>query len=273
MKFEVVDATFCYDKHKIFERLSFSLESTDVFSILGPNGCGKTTLLYALAGIYKLKEGQILMDGEDIATLPREQIAKTIGFIPQEDTVSFPYSVFSVVLMGRAPHLSIFSSPSKKDGEIASAAIDCVGISQIKERPCTNISGGERRLVSTARALAQEPKIIIADEPTSHLDVRNQVLLLKILKHLAERRKLIIIMTSHYPDHALLFSNRAALMHNASFAEVGGTEEVITEENLRIAYGLDIKVVSINDPNNRSLKVCIPVIDSVDIPHLENLEA
>jgi iron complex transport system ATP-binding protein len=249
------------------------VESNDVFSILGPNGCGKTTLLYALAGIYQLKEGQILLDGKDIASLPRQQIAKTIGFIPQDDAVSFPYSVFSVVLMGRAPHLSVFSSPSKKDGEIASAAIDSVGISEIRNRPCTNISGGERRLVSTARALAQEPQIIIADEPTSHLDIRNQVLLLKTLKCLAERRRLIIIMTSHYPDHALLFSNRAAIMHNASFAEVGGTEEVITEENLRVAYGLDIKVVSLNDPNNRSLKVCIPVVDSVDIPHLENLKA
>lgn len=265
MRLEVENASFSYGKQLIFKDLSFSVEEKDVFCILGPNGCGKTTLLYALSGIYKLNKGRILLDGEDISKLPRNDIAMKIGFIPQENSVSFAYPVFTVVLMGRAPHLDIFSTPSKMDNDKAMAAIDAIGISKIKDKLYTNLSGGERRLVITARALAQEPKILIADEPTASLDVRNQILLLKTLKYLAETKNLMVIMTSHYPDHPMLFSNKVATMHNAAFSKIGPTEEVITEDNLLLTYGIQIKVFNLGEVNGRPVKVCVPIIDSVNI--------
>jgi iron complex transport system ATP-binding protein len=255
---KVDNATFSYDgKRNIFENISFSVDKGDVFCILGPNGTGKSTLLRCLCGLYKLKAGSITVDGKDIARMGPAKLAKKIGFIPQIHTPTFPYTVLEVVIMGRTPHLNMLASPSDKDYDIAEEAIKTIGIESIKDKPYTELSGGQMQMVLLARVLAQEPEILLLDEPTSHLDIGNQIHTIEIVRMLADKG-LSLIMTSHFPDHAFLSSNKVGIMKDGIFIQMGRADEVVTEENLKKAYGTEIRIVYIGDDINR--KITIPVL-------------
>ncbi len=260
-KLEVNKATFSYDgKHNIFEDISFSVDKGEVFCILGPNGTGKSTLLRCLCNLYKLRQGNVTIDGRTISTMSPAVLAKKIGFIPQIHTPTFPYSVLEVVLMGRTPHLNLIATPSENDYRIAEDAIKAVNIEHIKDSPYTELSGGQMQMVLFARVLAQEPEILLLDEPTSHLDVANQIHTIEIVKKLADKG-LSLIMTSHFPDHAFLTSNNVGIMKGGSFIAMGSADDVVTEENLKKAYGADIKIVYLGEGINR--KVTVPVINSL----------
>ena len=265
MKLDIREATFAYNNGNIFEGISFSVMDDDVFCILGPNGCGKTTLLKCLSGMLKLRQGEILLDGKSTVYMKRDEMATMLGYIPQEHSSTFPFTVLQIVLMGRAPYLNAFSSPSKKDVFMAEEAIERIDISYLKDKRYTEISGGEKQLVLMARVLAQQPKTLLLDEPTSHLDFRNQTLILRMIKRLSEEG-LSIIMTSHFPNHAFSFSSRVAVMNNNTFIAVGDPEEVITEENLRATYGMDVRIFSVIDPTNGDdLRFCVPASETADI--------
>jgi iron complex transport system ATP-binding protein len=172
--------------------------------------------------------------------------------------MSFPYSVLEVVSMGRAPYLGRFASPSAKDISFAESALSKVGMLHIKDKPYTEISGGEIQLILIARTLAQEPQVIMFDEPTSHLDFKNQALCLNIINKLAEQG-ISMIMTTHNPNHALLFPNTVAMMNNGKFITIGKADEVVTENTLKEIYGIDVKVFSVPDPNGKGkLKMVTP---------------
>ncbi len=257
-KLEVSGATFSYDgKRNIFNDISFTVDKGEVFCILGPNGTGKSTLLRCLCNLYKLSNGRITVDGHDIVSMNQAMLARKIGFIPQIHTPTFPYSVLDVVLMGRAPHLNMLAMPSEKDYRIAEDAIKTVNIEYIRDMPYTELSGGQMQMVLFARVLAQEPEILLLDEPTSHLDVANQIHTIEIVKKLADKG-LSLIMTSHFPDHAFISSNKVGIMKGGSFIAMGNADDVITEENLKKAYGADIKVVYLGEGINR--KVTVPMI-------------
>ncbi len=258
MSLEVKNATFAYDSSRnIFENLTFSVKPYEIFCILGANGIGKTTLLKSLSGILKLKSGDIIIENQNTRNLTRVDVAKTIGYLPQEHTTVFPYTVLQIVLMGRAPHLSLFSAPSKADVEIAEKMLERIGISHLKDKPYNAISGGQKQLVLFARVLTQGPKVLLLDEPTSHLDFKNQILALRMMNKLA-KEGLSIVMTSHFPNNAFLFSNRVAIMKAGKFLAVGNTEEVMTEENLSQAYDMDVELLSVNTKNNEPMKFCVP---------------
>ena len=186
--------------------------------------------------------------------------ARIMGFVFQEHNVLFPYSVQDVVNMGRAPYLGIFAAPSKTDERIAGEALDLVGIGHLSERRYTEISGGERQLALIARALTQEPSILLLDEPTSHLDFGNQVLILNTIGRLARERRLTVVMATHFPNHALLTSNRVALMKDGGFMTVAHPERAITEETLRTLYGVDVRVMSFDNGAGRQTRAVIPVL-------------
>lgn len=258
VKLTVTGAAFHYDAAGLngFSDIDLSVESGEFLCLLGPNGCGKTTLLKSLNRLIGIQGGRVEIDGIDIAGMSRQEIARHIGYVPQLHQPAFPFSVLEVVLMGRSPHLGPFTSPRRGDIEIAEEAMDWMGITSLKDKPYTQLSGGERQLVVFARVLAQKPSLILLDEPTSHLDFANQVHLLAIVEELA-RTGIPIIMTSHFPDHAFMVSNKVALMKKGHILHCGFPDDVITEANLEKVYDMKVKVVSINGDIER--KICLPV--------------
>ncbi len=257
----VKEISFKYNKDSptIFENISFTLNKGDILCILGPNGTGKTTLIKTLNGLHEINKGTIEIKGKNIKTLSFKEISKIIGYIPQGHVPSFPFTVEDVVLMGRTPYINLSQTPKKEDTEIVNKALKDIGIINIKDKPYTNLSGGERQLVFLARVLAQEPDILILDEPTSHLDFGNQIKLLEILENLA-KKGLGIIMSSHFPDHAFLSCNKVAIMRNKSFLDFGEPDKVITEENLEKTYDIKVKIVEFEDR-----KVCVPLKTNLKI--------
>jgi len=260
MRVAIKDAEFGYGKREnVFEDLSFIVEAGDIFSILGPNGCGKSTLLKCLLGIIKLRGGAIYIDDKNLRQMKRKEIGREIGYVPQTRSSEFPYTVLQMVVMGRVSHLGLFSSPSDRDFEIAKEAIKSVGISHLTEEIYINLSGGESQLVLIARALAAQPEVLILDEPTSQLDFKNQLLLLGTLDKLAKERGVTIIMTTHFPNRALLVSHNMLLFNGETYT-VGAVEDVITEQNLKDAYGVNVRIISYND-NRGSVKAVVPIIN------------
>jgi iron complex transport system ATP-binding protein len=253
--FDIKNAEFSYNgKKSVFRNVNISLERGDVLCILGPNGTGKSTLIKCMNSLLKLKNGEIILKDRNIHSINKTELAKIIGYIPQSNGSTFAYSVLDVVLMGRAPHLSLTSVPGKNDYKIAEEALESLGILFLKDKAYTEISGGERQLVLMARAIAQQPEILLLDEPTSHLDFGNQIRTLKIINELS-KRGLSVIMTSHFPDHAFLSSNKVAIMNQGTIMEIGEPETVVTEENMKQAYGIDVKILDIDEHR----KACIPM--------------
>ncbi|OPY69793.1 MAG: putative ABC transporter ATP-binding protein [Syntrophorhabdus sp. PtaU1.Bin050] len=254
---KVENAAFHYDAaNTVFENASFTVKKGEILSILGPNGCGKTTLLKCLNGLFPLKKGDIYVGDMNLNSLKRSDISKKIGYVPQKHNGSFPYSVFEMVLMGRASHLGLFSSPSAKDAEIAWEALESLGISHLADKPYPRISGGEAQLVLIARALTSEPIALLLDEPTSHLDFKNQKVILNVLHKLSKEKNIAVIMTTHFPDHALSISDKAMLMGNGKTGIVGNTPDVITEHNLKNLFEVDVRILSY-DVGNNNLKTVV----------------
>lgn len=259
MILEVRGVVCGYGKKRIVENISLSVQPGEILCLLGPNGVGKTTFFKSILGFLKLLDGEILLDGENMSTMPKRRLAKVVGYVPQAHTPPFPFSVLDVVLMGRTAHLGLFASPSKIDMEVAKEALEMLGIYFLKDRVYTEISGGERQMVLIARSLTQEPKVLIMDEPTSNLDFGNQIRVLERIKRLSEKG-LAVIMTSHFPNHVFLCSSKVALMQHGVFS-VGNVEEIVTEENLKSAYGINVKITSTMDEKGNVIKACIPLIN------------
>lgn len=252
---EISGAEFSYNgDRKIFENINFSLGKGEVLCILGPNGTGKSTLIKCINGLIKLTKGNIYLKNEEIETMSKTDIAKVMGYIPQTHASTFAFSVSDVVLLGRTPHLGLTESPGQKDYKIARNAMKSLGILHLENKPYTKVSGGERQLVLMARVLTQQPQILLLDEPTSHLDFGNQIRTLKIIKQLSESG-LSILMTSHFPDHAFLSSDNVIILNNGNIMALGKPDDVVTEENMRETYGIDVRILNVE--NNR--KAVIPI--------------
>jgi iron complex transport system ATP-binding protein len=241
----------------IFQNVSLAVQSGDVFCLLGPNGIGKSTLLKCLSGILRIQQGRIFLNGRDLSEFKLPDVAKHIGYVPQGLTSAFPFRIKDIIIMGRAPHLSILASPSRSDMGIAYKAMETVGVAHLADRPCNSVSGGEWQLTLIARALVQEPQILLLDEPTSHLDMGNQLKILQVIKDLANAG-MTIVMASHFPDHAFLVANVVAILNNGQIAYVGAPDEVITDKNLQATYGVDVRVVQLEDGGLR--KACFPAL-------------
>jgi iron complex transport system ATP-binding protein len=245
----------------IFRGVSFAVHSGDVLCLLGPNGTGKSTLLKCLSNILHIQQGRILLNERNLLEFKLPDIAKRIGYVPQGLMSAFPFRIKDIIVMGRAPHLSMLASPSRADMEIAYSAMEKVGLTHLADRPCNSVSGGEWQLTLIARALVQEPQILLLDEPTSHLDMGNQMKILRVIKHLAENG-MTIIMASHFPDHAFLVANRVAILKQGQVGQIGAPDDVITEESLRSTYGIDVRVVSLGNGIER--KACFVTLTNAD---------
>jgi iron complex transport system ATP-binding protein len=259
-------ASFSYDHNNVFSDVSFELHPGEVLCLLGCNGCGKTTLLRCISGALRLEAGNIHLDGRDLSGMTATDIARRIGFVFQEHSAPFPYSVIDVVCMGRAPHLGLFSAPKSKDLRISEEALGMVGMFHLRDKPYTQISGGERQLVLIARTIAQQPDVILLDEPTSHLDLKNQALILRMINKLA-LQGLSVMMSSHLPNHALLFSGKVALMHHGGIFAIGKPDDVISEDSLREIYGIEVKIFTGRDGKGcEEIKFCMPCLEASNAP-------
>jgi iron complex transport system ATP-binding protein len=252
---EILGAEFSYNgKDKIFEDINFTFEEKDVLCILGPYGTGKSTLIKCINGLLKLDKGNILFQDNDIKTMSKVELAKIMGYVPQTHRSTFAFSVLDVVLLGRAPHLGLTDFPGEKDVKIARKSIKDLEILHLEDKPYTEISSGEIQLVILARVLTQQPKMLLLDEPTSHLDFRNQTRTLDIIKKIS-KSGLSVIMTSHYPDHAFISSNKVAILNKGKLMAIGDPEDVITEKSMSETYGSDVKILNVE--NHR--KAVIPL--------------
>lgn len=255
---EVHNACFHYDSNGCsgFREVSFSLKTGQVMCVLGPNGCGKTTMLKCLLGLLRLQAGSVWLDGREISQMTRSAVARIVGYIPQTHQPAFPFTVLDTVLVGRAPHLGFLQSPGEKDIEIARSAIEALGITHLSSKPYSQLSGGEKQLATFARVLTQRPALLLMDEPTSHLDFGNQIKVLNLVQELASTG-MPIIMTSHFPDHAFLTSSKVAIMKQGRFLDFGPPEKVITEDNMQQIYGVKVKVMDVD--SSIGYRVCLPV--------------
>ena len=246
--------SFSYGNKKILNNIDFQLYQGDVLSLVGQNGCGKTTLLKILLGIFK-SDGEIKIFSKNINVYKNKELAKLISYVPQTHQIPFDYTVFEVVLMGRLAHIGLFSNYSQNDKEIALKALEKVGITHLKDNIYSQISGGERQLAFIARALTQESKIIFMDEPVTGLDYGNQLKLLKFLKELSSEGY-TFVKTTHYPDHALYASNKVMMLKNGQILDVGNIDEKLTSSNIKKLYDVDVEIIS----KENGYKFCIPSI-------------
>jgi iron complex transport system ATP-binding protein len=240
---ELRGAAFRYGERSVFSQLDLDVYCGEVLTILGPNGCGKSTLLRCIGGALALNAGSVRLNQVDLSALDVSARARKIAFLFQDHTPSFAYPVLDVVCMGRTPYLSRFGAPSIKDVALAEQALDQVGLSHVKNRPYTELSGGERQLVLLARTWVQQPAVVLLDEPTAHLDFSNQVRTLDRIGVLAGQG-VTMVMTTHDPNHAFLFPGRVAMMQPDGSLIVGGASQVITAAALSATYGIDIALLS-----------------------------
>jgi iron complex transport system ATP-binding protein len=244
---------FAYRSRAVLNNVSFEARRGGILCLLGPNGAGKTTLLRCLLGLLKPEGGEVLVDGRDCAGLPARIRARFLAYVPQSTGITFPYEAGEIVLMGRVAHLAPGAAPGKRDREAAREAMTVLDILGLEHRLFQELSGGERQMVVIARALAQEAKVLVMDEPTANLDYGNQVKTLRTAKTLAAQGY-TILMSTHSPDHALWACDRAVLMREGAVFAAGPPEEHITSENLSRLYGTPVCVSAVDGGG----KACIP---------------
>lgn len=231
-----------YGSIKVLENVSFSVNSGELVGLLGPNGSGKTTLLRAISRTLKPKVGTVFLDEADVFSIKSSEVAKKLAVVPQSSSLEFDFTVLDLVLMGRHPHMGRFERESQTDLEIAKEAMLLTGTWHLAEKPINELSGGERQLVMIARALAQKPKVLLLDEPTSHLDISNQIGIMDLLKKICKEKGIAALAVFHDFNLASRYCDSLILLHKGKIFAIGQVEEVLTEENLRKVFNVEVTV-------------------------------
>ena len=237
---EVNSISFRYHEDWVLQDVSFRVEKGEFLGVIGPNGSGKTTLLKILYRLLSPQKGEILFELVPMRKMDRNDIAKRIAVVAQETQLLFPFSVLETVLMGRSPYLGHLMFESEKDLEIAKKVMEWTKVFPFSGRPMDELSGGERKRVFIARALAQEPEVILLDEPTANLDIHHQIDFLDLILTLNRERGLTIVMTSHDMNIASEFCDRLILLQDGRIYKMGTPDEVITKENIESVYGCEV---------------------------------
>ncbi len=233
---------FQYPTGFSLQQIDLQIPEASILALIGPNGSGKTTLLQLLAGRLYPQTGGIFLDGRPLEDYTPRERAQRMAVISSEQYFQFPFPVEEVVAMGRFPFLNRFQSMTDRDWEVVEESMQLTETQPFRHRSISNLSSGERQLVLIARAIAQQPTILMLDEPNSHLDIGHQITIFELLRSLNERHSMSVIMVLHDLTAAAAFSDTVALLNQGSLIQCGTPEEVITEENIRAVYGARIRV-------------------------------
>ena len=240
MGIEVRNLGVSYGDHCVFKDISLDINEANLTCILGPNGVGKSTFMYCLNKLLKPTEGTVTIDGKDVANTSFKELSKIMSFVPHSEDTTFSMSVMDSVLMGRHPHAGAVLT--KHDLRIAAENIRLLGISDLSNRALDELSAGQRQRAMIARGLTQEPKILLLDEPTANLDVKFQMLVMKMLRDIARIKNITVIVICHDLNVTSMYADRIILMYNSGVYADGTSEEVLTAENVRHVYGVDCEV-------------------------------
>jgi iron complex transport system ATP-binding protein len=255
----VEKGVFGYDRTtRILDGISFKVEAGKILTVLGPNGAGKTTLLRCMVGLLSWQKGRSLFENVPLARIPALEFWKKVSYVPQAKSFAVPYTALEMVVMGRAPYIGTFAMPTKEDYGFALKTMAELGITYLETKRCSNISGGELQLALIARALVSSPQLVILDEPESHLDFRNQLVVLERLKGIAAQRGIACVINTHYPENALRISDFTLMLGRGGKYIWGATSEIINEANLREYFGVRVKIVTVPD-GERSYQTIFPV--------------
>ena len=254
MRMKVEDLHFSYGNHEVLKGVSFGVENRGFVSLLGPNGAGKSTLFRCMLGLLEPAKGSVHICGRNIRNMPPAELSHRVAYIPQSHTPVFNFSVFDMVLMGTTAQLPRFSSPGKQQIQLAEAAMERMGIAHLRDRGCGNISGGERQLALIARAIAQQAKILVMDEPSASLDYGNKLRVMETVKSLT-RDDYTVIQSTHDPDQAYLYSDQILALFDGKILACGSPKETISSELISTLYGVDVEVCSMHRDD---VRVCIP---------------
>lgn len=225
--------------------LSLEIQPGTVTAILGPNGAGKTTLLHLALGWLAPQNGQVRLNGKALRHYSRRELGQWMALVPQSERIPFEYSITEYVLLGRAPYLAPLDMPGVEDCRISGQVIEQVGLGNLNGRAITTLSGGERQLALLARALAQQPRLLLLDEPTSHLDLANKARLLKLMQELAARG-VTLLLTTHEPEVAAAIATHLVLMREGQVYQTGPLSQVFTAEHLSATYGVPVSVTQVD---------------------------
>lgn len=239
---EAKNLKFRYGKKSVLDGVSFNVKKGEFISIIGPNGSGKSTLLKTLNNIYNPWKGKILIDGKNIKNFRQKKIAKIMALVLQDSNIDYEFTVEEIILMGRHPHKGRFEKEDGDDYKIIEESLEMTNTTYLRNRIITEISGGERQRVMIAKALAQKPKIILLDEPTSNLDINHQIEILKLLKDMNKQNGTTIILVIHDINLAIRYSDKVIMLNEGKILDMGKPEEVITRENIEKVYNMKVNI-------------------------------
>ncbi len=231
-----------YGKRTVLHDISLEAGPGEVLGIIGPNGSGKSTLIRGITRLIQPISGQIFLDGKDITSFSRQDLARIVAVVPQTPVLPEMFTAFEVVLMGRTPHLGLLRYESEKDLRIVEKAMEATQTLSFAERRVSELSGGERQRLTIARAIAQEPKVILMDEPTANLDIKYQIETLELTCHLCRKHRLIVVTTLHDLNLAAQYCDRLVMLNNGRVYCQGSPKMVISSETIRQAYGAEVYV-------------------------------
>jgi len=243
---EVHNLSYKYIDKWVLNNTNFDVMQGETLGIVGPNGSGKSTMLKLLSGVLKPVEGEILLLGRALTQLKHRAIANIIAVVPQNTVIGFPFTAQEIVLMGRAPHLGMFQMESQRDFKIVEQAMRYTNSLDFADRKINELSGGERQRVIIARALAQEPKIMLLDEPTAYLDLKYQVEIFDLVRQLNQENQMTVVVVSHDLNLAGEYCDRLILLKDGGIYEIGAPKKILTEENIKAVY--DAKVLVSDNP-------------------------